>query len=174
MFDQDDVRGRCDDDAFRGDGAVADIGGVLVKHRHCRHELPQQAQRSVDVERDVFALGKRQNLRKADAVGRVRDQRQRGPGILQSFDAPHVPIAGVAERRQAADAFAQCELKRGHRRELAAQAQHFDRFMRAIRDQVAFAKAILEGHRGRRRRGDESWVHAAASCLNYAVRGLRN
>ena len=41
----------------------------------------------------------------------------------------------------------------------------------AVNHQVAFTKAILESHRGRRGRVDEGWVHAAASCVNCAGNG---
>src|SRR5438874_11344398 len=66
----------------------------------------------------------------------------------------------MAERREAAHAFAQGELERRHRRELSAQPEDFDRFVpRAIDDLVAFAETILEGHRCRRCRGGKSRIH---------------
>ena len=53
MLDEHDVGAGRHDHALGGDRAVRDVGRVFVQQRHRRHELAQQAERGVDVERDA-------------------------------------------------------------------------------------------------------------------------
>ena len=153
------------------DRAVRDVGHVLVQHRHRRHQLAQQAERGVDVERHVGGFGEAQHLGQPHAGGDVGHQRQRRRRILQPFDAAHAAVAGVAEGGEMAQALAQRELEGRHCRELAAQAEHFDRLVaRAIDGETARPETVFERDRCRRRRGRECWIHADARCVNCAVR----
>ncbi len=163
VLDEHDVGAGRHDHAFGGDGAVADVGRVFVQQRHRRHELAQQAERGVDVERDVVLLREFEEPGEPHAGRRVGDQRQRRSGILQPLDGPHVRVTGVAEGRQPADAFAQRELERWNRGQLAAEAEHLHGFVAAaIDDETAFTEAILERQWDGRGRRDECWIHTAA------------
>ena len=77
VLDDDQARAGRDDQALGADRAVRDVGHVLVQHRDCRHQLAQQAERGVDVERDVGRLGEAQDLGQPRAGGDVGDERQR-------------------------------------------------------------------------------------------------
>jgi hypothetical protein len=69
----------------------------------------------------------------------------------------------VAEGRQPADAFAQRELERRNRCQLAAEAEHLHGFVAAaIDDEVAITEAIPKRQWHGRSRRDEGWIHAAA------------
>ena len=56
VLDEHDVGAGRHDYALGCDRAVADVGRVFVQQRHRRHQLAQQAERGVDVERDVVLL----------------------------------------------------------------------------------------------------------------------
>ena len=151
VLDDDQARARGDDQTLRGNRAMRGVGLVLVQHRHRGYQLAQQAERGVDVERDFRRLGEAQHLGQPQSLGDVGDEREGGSGIFQPFDAAHVAVARVAEGREIAEALAQRELERGHGRELAAEAEHFDRLVaRAIDGEPAGAEAVLESDPCRR------------------------
>ena len=83
---------RGDDQPLGGNPAVRDVRHVLVQHRDRRHQLAQQAQRRIDVERHVGGFGKAQHLGEAQAGGDVGHQRQRRGRIFQPFDAADAAV----------------------------------------------------------------------------------
>jgi hypothetical protein len=164
VFGDHHARVRGDDEALRTDGAVRDVGRVLVQHRHRRHELADEMQRGVDVDGDRPLVGRRQQLRQAHAAGHVGDDGERRAGVVQPIDAADAGEVGVTEIGKPSGALAQRELERRNRRELSAETQQFDRFTAtaSIGDAAAFTESIVEVVR-RRYSGCNSRIHMRIS-----------
>ncbi|PYR33672.1 MAG: hypothetical protein DMF93_24805 [Acidobacteria bacterium] len=172
VLDHHDARGRRDDDPLGRDRAVRDVARLFVQHRHRGHDLPQQAERRVDVERHGRMLGEREHLGEAHAGGDVGDEDERRRRILEPFDAADVRVAAVPERAQMADALAQRELEGGDRRQLAAQAQELDRLVpHWIGRPPPHAKTVREGLWRWRANVCRGWFHTRRGCGNCAVAG---
>ena len=167
VFDDDEPRVRADDDALRRNRAVRGVSRVLVQHGHRRHKLPDQAQRRVDVEREVRELGNCDQIRQAHARRVLGHERQGRSLIVQSIDAANAREIGMAEVREAAHTLAQRELERGNRGELASQAEDFERLIGGVDHMAPFAEAILKHdacRRACRGTGSHSWIHTILSA----------
>ena len=122
-----------------------------MKERDRRDQLTDEAQRAVDVERQVVRVDLRQELGESNAVDMIRDDRQRGVGIVQPLDAPDSAEGRMTEPRQAADALTQGKFEGGHRRQLASKAQPLVCFTsRWVDNQTSLAEAVAKDDRGRR------------------------
>ena len=126
---------RRDHDALGSERAVRDVARVLVEHRHGGHELADEKQRGVDVERQVVALGDRQNLRQPGARRVLVHDRETIGAVGHPIDAAHSSVIRMAEVREASDAFAERELERGDTGQLGAKAEHFERFAPGLVDE---------------------------------------
>ena len=111
IFDDDEMRLRRDHETLGGDGSVGNLPRVLVHQRHSRYELPDETQRSIDVERDPFPLGQCENLGEPYTRRAFGHERQRRTGVAQAVHAADTSVTGVAKAREPADALAQCEFK---------------------------------------------------------------
>ena len=79
---------------------------MLVQGCKCRNELANEAQRGVDVERDVMILGVSEEFGQPHAGGGVGNQRQGPRRIAQTLHRADVLEVGVAESGEPAHAFA--------------------------------------------------------------------
>ena len=107
----DEMRLRRDHETLGTDGSMGDLPRVLVHQGQSRHELPDQTQRSIDVERDPFPLGQRENLREPYTRRVLGHERKGRTGVAQALHAADTSVTGVAKAREPADALAQREFK---------------------------------------------------------------
>ena len=101
MLDDDQPRVRRDDQTFGRDQAVRDVARVLVQHRDGGHQLPNEAQRSVDIELQPLLLRDAQDVGQPRALEVIRDDGQRRRRRHRAIDAADAHVVGVAEVRQA-------------------------------------------------------------------------
>ncbi len=76
VFRDDQTSVRRDHEALGADQAVGRVACVLVQEHQRRYELPDQAQRGIDIELQPAVLGDAQDLGQARAFDAVRHQRQ--------------------------------------------------------------------------------------------------
>ena len=113
-----------------------------MEHRDGRDDLPQQAERDVDVEFELRGVCDFEDAREAGAVGAVADQGE--AAAVEALDAARAPVIGVAEVGEPADALAQGKVESGRRGQSLVEAQAIDRF--AILDRaLADPEPIGEG-----------------------------
>src|SRR5262249_12769618 len=127
VLDGDQLAVGRDDEALRTDRAVRHLARALVKGGDGGDQLPDETQRRGDVEAEAALLRVEQQLRKADAVHPIRDDRERGIAIAQSFNGAGASELFVAEDREAAHPLAERELERRNGGELALEAQLLQR-----------------------------------------------
>ena len=126
-----ETRVRPDDDPLRREGAVARVGRGLVKQGDGGHELSNETERGVDVERKQDLLGIRQHAGQANAghvVGHDRPASMR----LAALDVAHVRETGRAKLCEAGDAFAKQELEGRDGCQVLVQREDFERSVRAV------------------------------------------
>ena len=131
MLRDHESRVRGDDQTFRGNGAVGDITGILVEQRDRRHQLPNQAQCRVQVERQPPLRRDPQDLRQPRSLGMIRHD---GEPAGLTIDAAHARVIGVPEVGQARRALPQGELERRDREQLRPQAENLQQVPRGAVD----------------------------------------
>jgi len=146
VLDDEQPAVRRHDEALGRNGPVSealDVARVLVQRGNRRHELPNKAQRRIDIEVDAPIGGLGEQIRQPRARGRVGNDSQCRVSIGEPLDRAHADERGMTEGGEAADTLAQGELERRHRGELVAHAQHFQR-LRAARFEnvVALAETV--------------------------------
>ena len=145
VLDDDEPRVRRHDEPFGRQEAVRDVARVLVEHGDRRHELPNQAERRVDVELQAALVRDAQDVGEPRALDVVRHDRQRRGGRHPAVDAAHARVVGVAEIREARGALAQRELERRHGEQRRAQPENLQQLTRgAVGGHHAFADAVGE------------------------------
>ena len=124
---------------------MRDVARVLVEHGDRRHELPDQAERRVDVELQAALVRDAQDVGEPRALDVVRHNRERRGGRHAAVDAAHAGVVGVAEIRKARGALAQREFERRHREERGAEPEDLQQLARgAIGGHHAFADPVGE------------------------------
>jgi hypothetical protein len=113
VFHDDEAGVRRDHQALGTDRAVGGVAPALVELRDGRHELSNQAERDVDVEAEPALFRINQHLREPDAFGVIRHDRQRRLAVGEPLDRADTTVGRMTEIREAADAFAERELKDG-------------------------------------------------------------
>ena len=145
VLDDDDPRAGGDDQALGRDQAMRDVTRVLVQQRDRRHELPEQAQRGVQIELQTALRGDAQHVRQPDSFDVVRDDRE--PGRV-AVDAPDPRVVRVPEIREPRRALAQGELEGGHGQQLRTHPQDLQQIAgRGVDRDDAVAEAVGEERR---------------------------
>ena len=121
VLDEDQSRVRRDDEALGRDQTVRDVACIFVQQRDGRHQLPDQAERGVGVERQLSFARDPEQVRQPRALDVIRDDRQR-VGVA-AVDAADARVVAVPEVRQPRDPLAQRELERRHRRQRRVDPQ---------------------------------------------------
>jgi hypothetical protein len=93
------------------------------------HKLPNEAERSGDVEASPPLVGMSDQVGEPDARRAFRDDRKRGVTIAQALDSASATKLRVAKAREAADPLAQRKLEGGNRSELISQTQLLQGFV---------------------------------------------
>ncbi len=124
---------------------VRDLAGVLVQQRHRRHELPDEAERRVDVELKAPLVRDAQDVREPRPLDVVRDDGEAGPWDLDSIDATDARVVGVSEVGQSRRALAQCELEGWHGRQGGPNPEDLQELAgRAVCRDDTFAEPVAE------------------------------
>ena len=113
------------------------------------HELTDEAERGVGLDRQQPRFGERENLREPHAWHMLGDHGQRPAGLADALNAAHAAVVFGLERRQPADTIAQREFERRDRGEFLAQRQELERLVGHTDAQPALSKSILKRDRGR-------------------------
>ena len=112
VLDDDEAGVRRDDQPLGRDQSVRDIARVLVQHGDRGHQLPNEAERGVDIELQLLLLRNAQDVRQPRAFEMIGDDRERRGRRHRAIDAADAGVVGVPEVRQARGALAQRELER--------------------------------------------------------------
>ena len=146
VLGDDDARVAGDEDALRRQRAVAGAP-LLVQRGDGGGDLPDDAERGIDLDGNQALVGDGQHLRQADALDVVRGQRQaqRRPGHVH--DAAGARERVVVEAREPGQALAQRGFERRVRRELAVEKQDAERLVPRADDAPALAETVLEDDR---------------------------
>jgi hypothetical protein len=94
-----------------------------------RHQLPNEAKRSGDVEASPPLVSIRDQVGEPDARRTLGDDRKRGVTIVQALDPASASKLRVAEAREAADPLAQRKLEGRNCSELVSKTQLLQGFV---------------------------------------------
>jgi hypothetical protein len=115
-----------------------------VQHGDGGHELPNEAQRRIDIELQSTLAGDAQNLRQPRAFDMIRDDGERAVR-LHAIDAAHARVVRVSKVHEPRGPLAQRELERRHGRQRRPQPQDLQQLAGGgIRSDHAFAKTVGE------------------------------
>ena len=149
-----------DQDPLGSDRAVAGVGFGLVEGGHGRHQLANQAQRGIQLERNALPLGGGQHFRQAHTAHTVGDDDHGGGACIQSLDGADAGERFVTEIAQARGLLAEGALEGRNRTQFVADLEDFQRFVGAANRRQALADAVFEHGRRHRARSRECWFHA--------------
>ena len=143
MLDNNQPRVGGHEEALGRNQAVRDIARIFVQHRDCRNQLPNEAERRVDVQVERALVRHAQDVGEPGAFDVIGHDGQRRRRPHRTVHPPDAHVAGVPEVCEPRGALAQRELEGGHRRQLGTQPQDLQQLAgRAIRRDHAFAQAI--------------------------------
>ena len=111
VLEDDQPRVRRDDEALRRNQSMRHIAGVLVQHRDRWNQLPNEAERRVDIELELFFLRYAENVGQPRAFEVIRHDGQGGGRRHGAIDATDACVVRMTEIRQAGCPLAQCELE---------------------------------------------------------------
>src|SRR5262245_13087263 len=136
---------RRDDGPLGRDQAVRNLARVLVQERDGRHQLANQAERSVDVELQVALVGDAKDVGKARALDVIGNDRESWTGDLHAIDAPDTRVVGVAEVGQPRGTLSQRKLERRHIRHRRAYAENLQQLAsRAVGGDHTLAETVTK------------------------------
>jgi hypothetical protein len=137
-----------------------------MKASHRRHELPNQADRRVDVQIEAACCGAREEIREPDAVGPIREKAKGGVRSVQPLHALDLSVVGVTEGGQPAHALAQRELECRYGREFAADGEQLLSGLPVCVDhRPPLANAVTKRHAMVRVSGSRSSIHEKSSGI---------
>ncbi len=92
VLDDDETRLRRHDETLGPDRAVTQVRRLLVQHRQRVHELTNQTERGVGLDRQQTRFGEGENLGEPHTGDMVGNNGQCGAGLADPFDAAHAAV----------------------------------------------------------------------------------